>query len=196
MLPLIYTNRVYTIIFAAVFCVWGASELLGPVRWSTSREGKKRDQGSLVIGVVSGSLGVILSLFCPLFLSNAQIAWQPVAFFGGIFLILLGISWRWYAIRTLGKYFTATMMIHADQQVVQSGPYRMIRHPSYSGVLLIILGVGFMIGNWISVLLITTGLFVGLLYRMFVEEQELLQHLGQPYKEYMQRTKRLIPFLF
>jgi protein-S-isoprenylcysteine O-methyltransferase Ste14 len=196
MLPLIYTNAVYTVIFAFVFGVWGTSEFLGPVRWSKSREGKKRDQGSLFVGAVSGSLGVILSLFCPLLLSNAQIAWQPVAFFGGILLILLGISWRWYAIRTLGKYFTAAMMIHADQQVVQSGPYKMIRHPSYSGVLLIIIGVGFMIGNWVSLLLITTGLFIGLLYRMSVEEQELLQHLGQPYKEYMQRTKRLIPFLF
>lgn len=87
-------------------------------------------------------------------------------------------------------------MIHTDQQVVQHGPYKLIRHPSYTGALVVVIGLGLMIGNWVSLCALATCLFLGLLYRISVEERELRLHLGQPYEEYMQRTKRLIPFLF
>jgi protein-S-isoprenylcysteine O-methyltransferase Ste14 len=68
--------------------------------------------------------------------------------------------------------------------------------PLYSGVVLIVIGLGLMIGNWVSLLTMTGGVSVILLFRILREERELLQHLGEPYKNYMQRTKRLIPFLF
>lgn len=80
--------------------------------------------------------------------------------------------------------------------MVQEGPYKLVRHPSYSGVIVLILGIGFMIGNALSLLLLTTSVLVGILYRIRVEEQELLRHFGEVYADYMQRTKRLIPFVF
>ena len=194
MLPLIYTHIAYTFIFGLVFILWAASEFLGPVRWSRSRAGKKRDRGSIVIGSIAGSSGVVLALVLPEFLPGVEM-WQPAMFFVGLALVLIGIGWRWYAIRTLGRYFTATVLIQAGQTIIQDGPYRFIRHPSYTGVLLIVAGFGCMIGNWISLLTIVAGLFVPLLYRISVEEQELLAAFEQ-YKQYMQHTKRLIPFIF
>lgn len=190
------TNAVSTIVFGLVCGTWVVSELLGPVRWSGLREGQQRDAGPLLVVSLSAAGGFILCLLFPLLLPQACIPWQPAIFFVGCAVTLFGMGWRWYAIRTLGSYFTATLMLHPHQRVVQHGPYRFIRHPSYSGVMLIIIGLGLMIGNWVSLVTMTGGMSVILLFRIPREEHELLQHVGEPYRDYMQRTKRLIPFLF
>src|SRR6266568_4969530 len=124
MLPLIYTNSTYTLLFGLFFGIWAASEFLGPVRWSGVRKGEKRDRGSLRVGAISGLTGVILSLLFAVFLPGAAIPWQPVPFFVGIAVILPGMCWRWYAILTLKQYFTAIVMIQDGQPVIQHGPYR------------------------------------------------------------------------
>lgn len=195
MLPLIYTDPLYTSLMFATFLGWAASELIGPVRWSQRRQGEKRDQGTLWWSAFPGLSGVVLAFVLPLFLRVSHIPGQPGSFFLGMGVVLTGIIWRWYAIATLGRYFTAAIMIQEKQPVIQHGPYRFIRHPSYTGVLLIVAGMGVMIGNWISVCLMTLGLLIGLLHRIAIEEQELRRSL-EPYEEYMQRTKRLIPFLY
>lgn len=85
-------------------------------------------------------------------------------------------------------------MVAEKQHIVQSGPYKYIRHPSYAGILTMVLGFGFMATNWVSLLAITVGMFLGLLYRMHVEEQALSQLPG--YTAYMQQTKRFIPAIY
>jgi len=80
--------------------------------------------------------------------------------------------------------------------VIEAGPYRFIRHPSYTGFLITLLGFGLSLtNNWLSLLVIMGCALIGFIYRIYVEERVLQAHLGQPYQEYMQRTKRLIPFL-
>lgn len=197
MLPLIYTNIIYALLFLILFGSWAASELLGPVRWRGSGEARKQDQGSLIIASLLSLLGLVLCLFLPILLPGATITWhQTLVFFIGVALMLFGVGLRYYAIRTLGHYFTGIVTIYRDQPIVQHGPYKLIRHPSYSGVLLIIFGTGIMIMNWASVLTIIVGLLAGLWYRISVEERALCNNIGQPYIEYMQRTKRLIPFIY
>ncbi|HEU5381587.1 MAG TPA: isoprenylcysteine carboxylmethyltransferase family protein [Ktedonobacteraceae bacterium] len=193
---MLYSNPIYTLILALVFSIWALSEFLGPVRWSGARKGSKRDRGSLLASFIAGIPTVVLAFLFPVLLPGARISWQPEVFFVGMGLVFLGVAWRWYAILTLGKYFTATVMIQEAQPVIQHGPYTFIRHPSYSGILLIVGGMGWMIGNWASLLLPLAGLFISLLYRIAVEEEALLQGIGQPYARYRQRTKRLIPFVF
>jgi isoprenylcysteine carboxyl methyltransferase (ICMT) family protein YpbQ len=68
--------------------------------------------------------------------------------------MILGVILRWYAIHTLGGYFTRYVAIHPDQQVVQVGAYRYIRHPAYSGTLLTMLGLGLVMTNWASLVAI------------------------------------------
>jgi protein-S-isoprenylcysteine O-methyltransferase Ste14 len=80
--------------------------------------------------------------------------------------------------------------------VVQNGPYRFIRHPSYSGTFLTMLGVGLAVTNWASLLFLLLFVLAGHLYRVRVEEQALMRILGQPYIAYMHRTKRFIPLVF
>jgi protein-S-isoprenylcysteine O-methyltransferase len=69
-------------------------------------------------------------------------------FIAGICLMLLGVALRWYSVSVLGKYFTFDLAIHSGQVLVEVGPYRYIRHPSYSGALLSLLGFGLALGNW------------------------------------------------
>ena len=110
--------------------------------------------------------------------------------------MLAGIALRWYAATALGKYFTFDVAIHSGQTLIEAGPYRHIRHPSYTGALLTLVGFGLALGNWL-------GLAAGLLclasayaYRIPVEESALAVALGEPYKQYVSRTWRLVPFLF
>ena len=114
----------------------------------------------------------------------------------GIFLILAGVAFRWYSVWVLGKFFTRVITIQAGQTVVQRGPYRFIRHPSYSGAMLSFLGFGLALTNWLSLGLVMLGTIIGYSYRVYVEEQALLKGLGQSYRDYMQHTKRFIPFVF
>ena len=110
-------------------------------------------------------------------------------------LIYAGIALRLYAIIVLGVFFTTTVAVAAEQTVIEAGPYRLIRHPSYTGFLITLLGLGLSLTNWLSLLVIMGCALLGVSYRIRVEERVLKEHLGQRYQEYMQHTKRLIPFV-
>jgi protein-S-isoprenylcysteine O-methyltransferase len=114
----------------------------------------------------------------------------------GIVLILLGVALRWWPIFTLGRSFTFDVAVRSTQAVVQSGPYRAVRHPSYSSILLTLLGVGLALANWANVVVMLFGGLAGLLYRVDVEERILSMALGRPYADYMRHTKRFIPFVY
>ena len=114
----------------------------------------------------------------------------------GIVLMLIGIAFRFYAVSILGKYFSMRLAIQPGQTVVQDGPYRWIRHPSYTGALITLFGVGLALGNWLSLIVILVAGLIGYSYRVMVEERILLAALGDPYREYMKHTKRFIPFVF
>jgi protein-S-isoprenylcysteine O-methyltransferase len=130
-------------------------------------------------------------------LPQAAISWKRTSlFFVGICLMLLGIALRWYSAATLGKYFTFDVAIQTEQILVEAGPYRYIRHPSYSGALLTLLGFGLALGNWVGLVAALSSLGLAYAYRIPVEEAALAAALGEAYKQYVRRTWRLVPFLF
>jgi protein-S-isoprenylcysteine O-methyltransferase Ste14 len=86
--------------------------------------------------------------------------------------------------------------VRATQAVVQSGPYRLVRHPSYTAILIMLLGLGLALANWASLVVLLAGGLIGLGYRVRVEERALVDALGQPYVDYIRHTQRLIPFIF
>lgn len=81
-------------------------------------------------------------------------------------------------------------------EVIERGAYRYVRHPSYTAAALIYLGIGLALGNWIAVLIIMAGVALAFGYRVRVEERALLSVIGEPYRDYMARTKRFVPFLW
>ena len=129
--------------------------------------------------------------------TGAAIPWlRPQVTIAGIVVIVIGTVLRWWAILTLGRYFTIDVAVRPMQSVVQSGPYRFMRHPSYTAILIMLLGVGMALANWASLVVMLAGGLIGLLYRVRVEERALVEALGHPYMDYMRATKRFIPFVF
>ena len=117
----------------------------------------------------------------------------PVA---AVILFALGLLLRWWAIVTLGRFFTVDVMIEKDHQLVERGPFRWVRHPSYTGVLLAFLGWSLTLWNWIAMLIALLPIFIAFVRRMNVEEAALRGALGAPYADYMKRTKRLVPGVY
>jgi protein-S-isoprenylcysteine O-methyltransferase Ste14 len=200
LLPLIYTNPIAAAIFIAACLVWMVPEMVhmgGQMARVSRRDASVRDRSSLAILLGLQWTGLALNFIFAWVFRAAAISWlRPAVFGSGVAFILLGVALRWYAIRVLGSNFTRDVAVSKDQPVVQQGPYRLIRHPAYSGTLLTMLGVGLATANWAGLLALLICAFLGHLYRVQVEEQALVQALGQPYIDYMRHTKRFIPRLF
>lgn len=197
--PLLIYTDIYAILFWITFSLWWIPELVGAFL-QHAKEGdqtKVQDHCSYLVVMILMIVSLGLAFQFASILPRATITWNQIAvFFMGIVFMLAGIVFRWYAIRTLGRYFTRNVATRTDQHVVQNGPYRLIRHPAYAGTLLTLLGLGFAMTNWASILALLICNFPGHLYRIYVEEQALRLSLGQPYALYMQRTKRIIPFVY
>lgn len=114
----------------------------------------------------------------------------------GCICLVSGIAIRLAAVATLRRQFTTAVTIMAQHRIVDSGPYRYVRHPAYLGLILSLLGVGLCSGNGVS-LAVAAGLpLAAVVYRMHVEERALLRHFGPAYLEYSSRTKRLVPGVY
>jgi protein-S-isoprenylcysteine O-methyltransferase Ste14 len=122
-------------------------------------------------------------------------ALPDLIFYVGIFLIFLGVLVRQYAIAILGRFFSLTVRIAEDHRVVDKGPYRLVRHPSYTGILITFVGLGLAVQSLAALLVLILFFGISFGYRIHVEERTLLSGLGQDYASYMKRTKRLIPFI-
>jgi len=111
-------------------------------------------------------------------------------------LILVGIGIQWWAIVTLGRFFSVDIALQEKHQIVQKGPYRWVRHPAYTGLLIIFLGVGIAFNSWLSLILVVVPITTFFLYRIEFEENALSEELGAAYLEYCKKTKRLLPGIF
>jgi protein-S-isoprenylcysteine O-methyltransferase Ste14 len=131
-------------------------------------------------------------------------ALAPIAVIGGgVWLFALGvvIAWlglllRWWSFVSLGAYFTVVVKTSRDQLVIDRGPYRVLRHPSYTGLLLVFAGVGLMLGNWVGAIGAVGVVLVALTYRLRIEERALSAALGDRYREFAASRARLIPYVW
>ncbi len=170
------------------------SELVLAVTRLSSAKAASKDAHSLrLLWVV---IGVSIWLSIHLHTSRPDAALPESFALTGYAIFVIGILLRWYSIIHLGRFFTIDVAIAADHQLVDTGPYRFLRHPSYTGALLAFAGFALVMRNWASVVAITVPIFLAFLYRIHVEERALLAALGDRYRAYMQRTKRLIPFVY
>jgi protein-S-isoprenylcysteine O-methyltransferase len=165
-------------------------------RRSRGLGGASQDRGS--VAMLWGTMGAGLALAilaAPLGFAPFRL---PVPALDSLIVAVMvgGLGLRWAAIRTLGRFFTVDVAIHPEQTVVRTGPYAWVRHPSYSGLLLLWLGVGLRFGNGLSLLALLVPVTLALVARIRTEESALRKGLGQPYEAYCRNTKRLVPGLY
>ena len=115
----------------------------------------------------------------------------------GLIVLWLGFALRVWAIAALGGSFRTTVEVEPNQAVISAGPYRWVRHPAYTGLLLIAVGFGVVCGAWLSLVLCVVLLVPALVRRIHVEEAELDHVLGEAYRSYRSAVKaRLVPGLW
>ncbi|HZT67137.1 MAG TPA: isoprenylcysteine carboxylmethyltransferase family protein [Acidimicrobiales bacterium] len=183
------------ILFWVTLAVWVGGELWqGQTRRS---EATDQDGGSRQLLRITLFVGWILAF-------QAVRAWpganfhhgRNAAFWAGLAVMWGGVALRFWAFRTLGRYFTFNVMTSADQNVVTAGPYRVIRHPGYAGAMLAMAGLGLTIGNWVSLAAIVLVPLIGMVNRIRVEEAALLGTLGPSYQAFSEGRKRLVPLVW
>ncbi|MGH3621741.1 MAG: methyltransferase family protein [Sciscionella sp.] len=116
-----------------------------------------------------------------------------VAFSVAIPVLWFGVGFRVWAIHTLGRYFRFVVHVQQGHKVVEHGPYRLVRHPSYSGLLLAIAGASLLVNNILGIVALLACVFAGAYYRIRVEERVLTRELGAEYSTYAAHTARLLP---
>lgn len=172
--------------------------LLTVTRRSRSRTGTKQDRSTLgviwVVIMVSVTAGVYVARSPSL--RAFALPYGEVFAAVGVVLFVAGLFLRWWAIITLGRFFTVDVTIEKDHELVERGPFRLVRHPSYTGVLLAFVGFALTLRNWAALLIVLVPIFAAFIRRMNVEEEALSRALGSRYADYMRRTKRLVPFVY
>jgi isoprenylcysteine carboxyl methyltransferase (ICMT) family protein YpbQ len=187
----------YALVFWLAY-FWSFAAEYGIVRRGVQgiREAGSPDSGSLRVLLIAQSLALLAAIILA-----ALRVWQfPISlmrplFAFGVTLTLLGSLLRRYCTRTLGVYFTGDVRARSEQPVIRSGPYRFVRHPSYTGGIMMFTGIGFALGSVLGLLLVVVTTVVAYGYRVAVEERALVAAIGEPYRVYMTECKRFIPYV-
>lgn len=192
----LFPTTTEAIIFQIVLSLWILSEIVGGTLIPKIRRGgavlnrKDRGSGFFIFFIM------FLSIITAILFASASFAMLPAWFFyPGIVVMILGIIFRQWSIVVLGRFFSGTVSTQEGQKVVKKGPYKYIRHPSYTGALLILIGIGLTLQSWGAVITLILFFCVAYGYRIYVEEKVLISELGNSYIEYKNKTKKLIPYI-
>ncbi|HEY0272795.1 MAG TPA: isoprenylcysteine carboxylmethyltransferase family protein [Chitinophaga sp.] len=156
---------------------------------------RRNDKGSLALFWIFIPLAVTGASFLRRYLPIGALPPGP-CFITGLLLAMPGLLLRWTAIYQLGDLFTVDVSIAEDHSLKTDGLYSIVRHPSYTGLLMVMSGLALTTSNWICFLVILIPFLLLLMYRMNVEEAILKQAFGDAYVAYQRRTKRLIPGVY
>ena len=193
MAPLASTNDTARVLLEVSALGFLVAEVGIRLRSARSHGGSRVDRGSIGAVVVALLVGVLAAIRFADSVPEARIPWPWVALVTGLVMMWLGVALRQWAVWTLGRFFTVVVRVAPNQTVVDTGPYRWVRHPSYTGLLLTLVGLGVALGNWLSVAALAVVPLIGLVVRIHVEERELLAGLGEPYRKYAEGRRRLVP---
>jgi protein-S-isoprenylcysteine O-methyltransferase Ste14 len=179
-----------------VSLVWIISEIVLARLKHSDTAGTKQDKSSLRILWSTIILGIVIGVLLATYRVGTIPTGAYLIVISGLVLIVVGLVVRWIAILTLWKYFTVDVSIASDHRLVSTGPYKVVRHPAYTGSLLSFLGLGLVFSSWLSLLVIFVPITVAFVYRIKVEEKALVEFFGDQYVRYCATTKRLIPGIY
>jgi len=149
----------------------------------------RKDRGSLIFLWIMITAGFT----CGFYLSRP---FNPLWSTPGIFLIIVGIVVRWAAIIQLGKSFTVDVAITDSAKLKTDGIYERVRHPSYSGLLLVVAGFSFAMSSVYSFAALVLPVLIAVIYRIGIEEKVLQNEFGDTFLQYKSHTRKLIPGIY
>ena len=188
----------FSALLAATSAIWIAFEIWLLVRDRVQGKGRtEKDRGTRYFNIIAVAVGVTLASV----LNGKSRYFFPggrsdTGFWIGLAIVYAGFGLRAWAVIVLGSSFRTTIETHADQRVQRSGPYKLVRHPSYSGLLLMCAGYGIAVQNLLSLACAVVLPLVAIVYRIRVEEAVLVSSIGADYREYQRVTKKLIPWVW
>lgn len=154
------------------------------------------DKGSAQLILIGGNVSTLLPVIE--FVARSEIVPPPISAWvaAGTLGVLAGAVLRIRAIATLGRFFTALVQVQTGQRVIREGPYAWVRHPSYSGVLLVLLGEAALFQSAVAVCCVVLAMLPIYMYRIRIEEKALLEGLGDEYRRYQEEVGALVPRLW
>jgi protein-S-isoprenylcysteine O-methyltransferase Ste14 len=156
------------------------------------------DKGSTLINTIvfiSASLILILSPLLNYFkigMINVNIIVNII----GLLIAIFGIIIRIVSIKTLGKYFMRTLRETEGHKLIKDGIYKHLRHPGYTGNIVLWIGLSISVQNFITLICIPILLIIAYTYRIKVEEEMMIKIFGEEYKEYQRETKKIVPLIY
>jgi protein-S-isoprenylcysteine O-methyltransferase Ste14 len=189
-------NLNFRLLFFIISAIWVTSEVLLIVLRRSKNNSQDFDKGSIrwlniiiytsvALAVSSGFLGIGF-----IHVAISVIPWT------GLCIIVIGLIIRWTAILTLRKYFTTNVVIQSGHRIINTGLYRFVRHPSYSGSIISFCGLGLVFSNWISFIVLVIPISIAFLKRIQIEEQALQSAFGEEYANYCKISWSLFPWIY
>ncbi len=188
---LILHYKSITLIIAAAF-LWLSQPAFSA---KDTKSNQSSDKFSIVIILIMSSASVVAGVTEWAYLNDGV---ESSGFMTGLgaLLLITGISIRIWAIRVLGQHFTATATLNSDHQLVRKGPYTWVRHPSYLGAFLAIIGSAVFLNAQFAIAFSVLAMSIAYYLRISVEEKMLASHFGDAYTDYKLSTKRFIPYVW
>lgn len=185
----------YALLFWAVF-IWAFAPEFRLVSRPQEPTDTPQDANSKRLIMQGGGLANLIAFLVAALVPAAALPYSVWLFWIGLCILIAGSLLRRHCWRMLGESFTGAVIVKPDQAVVERGAYRYVRHPSYTAGALLWAGIGLALANWISLVILIVSTAILYAYRVRVEETALVSVIGAPYRDYMSRTKRFIPFVF
>ena len=190
-------RRLWSAIYWATFVAF-----FGATSWVQNREknaarGDMRDRGSKPVIYVGSLVGMAGAFLAPAYWPEAKIGLPPEPVFAtAMALIWVGLLLYIWAVLTLGAFFRTSVQLLDGQRLVRRGPYRLLRHPAYTGGILLFAGIGLSTGNWISAVVAPLSAIVAYAWRIHVEELALRERFGAEFEDHRKRTWAVIPLVW
>jgi protein-S-isoprenylcysteine O-methyltransferase Ste14 len=188
------TKNVFNVVFLLILiteltttCISLYNSLRNP------KASKRHDQGSMLCIMMGFCVSILSS---PVIILADSYVLPDIIFWVGILLALFGMSLRIISILTLKQFFTLSVQVQNKQNLVQTGPYRILRHPAYTGSILTLLGIALSFRSPLGIAATAIVSAVVYSYRIKVEEREMENRFGLTYLLYMKSTWRLLPFIW
>ena len=197
LLPLVGVPALMIHFKTIILVVAAASLWLSQPAFSSrdTKQDKTSDRFSILVILIMSCCSVLFSVIEWAYYSKDHSALN-LSVYAGAALLIGGIAIRIYSIQTLGKHFTATAKINSDHELITSGPYQFVRHPSYLGAFMAIMGMPLFLNDRLAILFVIIAMSIAYYIRISVEEKMLSSFFGERYVQYKSHTKRIIPFIW